>query len=230
MDTTAELIALKQEVAKLKEQLAELRSFLSVQESEVPNQKVLTIRCSGVFLYNPEQPDQLQGMLTAAQDGPSLTLWGSDSKGRVAVEVEEDRGVVRLFQKDLKTGVELGETKNGEPYVAAFHEGRPRAQLKGTNERGFVAAIHDDGQGRVLMSSQLGHGDLLVVGGDMRAAVKLSSEGKDGGGFLTVNHANGKAAVILTSTPGSGVAILNDSRGNLVDSLPSVKPGSDETE
>src|SRR3954454_10113687 len=110
-------------------------------------------------------------MLTAAADGPALSLWGSDEKARISIDVEKDRGAVRLFQKDVKTGVEIAENDKGHTHVAVFHEGRPRAQLKGTPDHGIVSAIHDDGHARVAITSEFDHGDLLVVGGDMKAAV-----------------------------------------------------------
>lgn len=227
MDNSAELDALKKQVAQLKQQLDEIRQFCGFSESD-EGKKNLALRCSGLFLYHPEKPEQLQAMFTAHEDGPSLALWGKDEKARLIVEVQNDRPVVRLYQKDLKTAVEISETDNNEPYVTVFHEGRPRGLIKGLPEQGALSAIHDDGQVRVLMSSQLTHGDLLVVGGDMRAAVKLSSQGQDGGGFLTVNHPNGKAAAIISSTQAGGCVILNDSRGQIVDSLPSMKSNGSE--
>ena len=42
--------------------------------------------------------------------------------------------------------------------------------------------------------------------------------------------ANGKAAAILISTPAGGCVILNDSQGQLIDSLPGVPPDEDDEE
>lgn len=230
MDTEAELIALKKEVAQLKQQLAGLQRFLTVNESDdTPAHKSLTVCCSAVLLQNPSKPG-MQGMLTASEEGPCLSLWGSDNKARVTIQVLKDHGLLRVYQKDLKSGIELGETTKDEPYVGVLHEGRPRATMKATADAGVVSAVHDDGLVRVTMLGQAGHGEVHLVGGDMKTAVKLSSEGPDGGGFVTVNHANGKAAAILISTPAGGCVILNDSQGQLIDSLPGVPPDEDDEE
>lgn len=223
MDTAVELAALKQEVAQLKQQLTEIRRFFNICESEtVPGTKTLTLECSGIFLRNPDDPNKLQGMLTASNEGPVLALWGSDEKARVIIDVREDVGGLHIYQKDLKTGVDLGISQNGEPYVAVLHEGQPRAGLKALPDSGVISAVHDDGLVRVALISHATHAEMFVVGGDMKPAVKLSSDGQDGGGFLTVNHANGKAAVILSSIPVGGCVILNDSRGKIIASLPAT--------
>jgi hypothetical protein len=228
MDTEAELIALKQEVAQLKQQVAELRRFFTIEEPEkAPGQKIMTVRCSGIFLQNPAEPNKTQGLLLANDDGPTIALWGSDEKARVIINVQEDKGAVRVYQEDLKAAVDIGVNEKGESYVGVLHRGNPRAVLKALPENGAVSVVHDDGLVRAMLSSAFDHGEMFVVGGDMKAAVKLSSEGHDGGGFLTVNHANGKAAAILTSTLAGGCVILNDSQGQLVDSLPSLNSGED---
>jgi len=108
--------------------------------------------------------------------------------------------------------------------VAVFHEGKPRALLKGLPKTEVVSAVYDEDHTRISMMSKPAHGEMFLIGGDLQAAIKLSSEGHDGGGFLTVNHANGKPAVILSSTRIAGFIILNDSRGKMYASLPTIPP------
>jgi hypothetical protein len=57
----------------------------------------------------------------------------------------------------------------------------------------------------------------------MKVAVKLSTEGQHDEGFITVNHSNGKAAVIISALPEHGCVILNDRAGQMKYSLPSPK-------
>jgi len=57
----------------------------------------------------------------------------------------------------------------------------------------------------------------------MRVAVKLSTQGQHDEGFITVNHSNGKAAVILSALPDHGCVILNDRAGQMKYSVPDPK-------
>lgn len=57
--------------------------------------------------------------------------------------------------------------------------------------------------------------------------MKLSADGHDGGGFLTVNHPSGKAALILSSTDFRGGIISNTSHGEILAAWPSKKSGED---
>lgn len=227
MDTATELLALKQEVAELKQQLTELRRFLHVDDSEgTPGQKILTVHCSGIFLLNPENPNEMQGTLTASEKGPSFALRGSDSKARIAMDVIEDHGMLTVYQRDLQLGVKVGENKQNEPGISLFTGDKPRVALKALPETGVISAVHDEGHTRVAVMSKPTHGEVFVVGGDLQAGVKLSADNTDGGGFIAVNHANGKGAVFLASTRVSGFVALSDSRGNILTTLPPTPPDS----
>jgi hypothetical protein len=57
----------------------------------------------------------------------------------------------------------------------------------------------------------------------MKVAVKLSTQGQQDEGFITVNHSNGKAAVIVSALKDHGCVILNDRAGQMKYSLPDPK-------
>ncbi len=77
MNIAAELAVLRKEVAQLEEELTELRRFCTIGESDAgPGQKVLTLRCSGVFLYN-----RLTGSVAGhADDRPGWSMEMADEK------------------------------------------------------------------------------------------------------------------------------------------------------
>jgi phage terminase large subunit-like protein len=228
MDTETEINQLKKEVATLKEQLRELRSFFTIETLDEPSQrKIMHLRCWGVTLVNPTDPGQTQGMICGSEDGPFVTLSGADDRARVMIGVEKNQGHIRVYQDELKQIVDIGLDASGKAQVGVLHEGKPRAVLKATPEIGIVSAVHDDGTVRAVMSSHFDHGEFMVVGGDMKAAVKLSADGMDGGGYLTVNHANGKAALILSSTRVGGGVISCDSRGSELAVWPGKKSQED---
>jgi hypothetical protein len=227
MDTETEISQLKKEVATLKEQLRELRSFFTIETlDDPPHHKIMHMRCWGVTIVNPTNPGQTQGMIYGSEDGPSISLSGLDERARVIMDVEKNQGHIRVYQDEMKQIVDIGLDANGKAQVGVLHEGKPRAVIKATPEIGIVSAVHDDGAVRAVMSSHFDHGEFMVVGGDMKAAVKLSADGMDGGGYVTVNHANGKAALILSSTHLGGGIISCDSRGGEL----AVWPGKKSTE
>src|SRR4051794_26092861 len=90
MEQKTEIARLAAEVAELRHQLAELRRFFSIERSEdAPDQpKSLTVRCTAVHLQDPTDPSRTQGILSASQEGPCLSLWGSDQKARLILRVE----------------------------------------------------------------------------------------------------------------------------------------------
>jgi len=103
------------------------------------------------------------------------------------------------------------------------HHGQPRAAIKGTEKCGFVTAVHNGGQGRVAMISKEDSGQILLMNPDMRKAVELSTKGQHDEGLITVNHSNGKAAVIISALPELGCVIVNDRAGEMKYSLPGPK-------
>jgi hypothetical protein len=224
MSNSAELTELKKEVALLKEQLRELRSFFTIESVEgQPGRKTLLIDCSGILLQNPANPNLGQVHFYASEQGPSLAFWGDDGKARIIIDVEKNKGRVRLFEDELKQIVDIGVDGKNNPQIGVLFDGKPRAVMKATPDMGAISAVHDDGAVRAFMCSQFDHGEMFVVGGDMKAAVKLSADGMDGGGYLTVNHANGKSALILSSTQHGGGILSNTSQGQQLALWPNIK-------
>jgi hypothetical protein len=228
MSNSAEL---KKEVAELKEQLRELRGFFNIESVEgQPGLKTLKIECTGLLLKHPVNPNAAQGYLFASEGGPSLALWGKDNHARVMIKVEQDKGCLQMFGEGSKQIVDIGVDAKDNPQIGVLHDGKPRAVLKATADMGAISAVHDDGAVRAFMCSQFDHGEMFVVGGDMKAAVKLSADGMDGGGYLTVNHANGKSALILTSTNLGGGILSHTSQGQQLGVWPDTKDGDSAEE
>jgi hypothetical protein len=228
MEPTDEIAQLKKEVALLKEQMADLHRFFTIEDSEgAPHIKTLLITCSTLLLRDPEPPNETQALFSARDKGVEIALWGDDQKARLILEAKKE-GRITLYQTGLKTGVDIGVDEKNFPYIGVLDQGKPRAIMKARPEGGVVSMVHDDGKVRAMMTSESLIGELLVVNADMKVAVKLSSNGQDGGGFLTVNHPNGKAAAIISSHPATGMVILNDKRGTMTAALPI--PGQTEDE
>ncbi|MEO7298298.1 MAG: hypothetical protein ABI042_06945 [Verrucomicrobiota bacterium] len=226
MNPTDELTKLKNEVARLKDQMNKLRRFLTIEESEtVPGIMNLHITCSSVHLRDPE--GELQGFISAGDKGAQIALWGDDQKLRLHLSTGKE-GRITFYQPGLKMGVDIGVSDDNHPYVAVLDAGKPRAVMKSREGGGAVSVVHDDGKVRATMISEPLCGEIFAVDGDMRTAVKISSNGMKGGGFLTVNHPNGKAAVILTSTDLCGAVIVQDHRSKIVASLPDPKSFGDK--
>lgn len=219
----SELEQLKRRVAELEQEINYLTQHFGVEQFE-GGRKSVNLMCSAITLFNPENPQQLQGRLSGGPDGPELCLWGGDSKSRLSVCVDKD-GVpsIQIFEPDQTVAVHIGYDRENHAVVGVEHKGRPRAALKATEELGIVSAVHNGGQGRVSMISQEAGGKILMLNPDMRVAVKLSTEGQRDEGFITVNHANGKAAVILSALPEHGCVIVNDRAGQMKYSLPNPK-------
>lgn len=223
----AELDQLKSEVAALRRELAELKRFFSIEQPGADNgPALLHIHCSTLTLCDPTDPNRSQGMLAANEDGPALSLWGSDAKARVILSAKKDVASCDLLAKDLKTAVQLTvDEPSGRGQVGILEAGKPRALMKATDQGGVVSVVHDDGQVRALMlSSEHGGGEFLAVTPDMKTGVKITAGGPQGG-VISVNRPNGKPGVLLACTNASGAVIVNDAQGQMLASLPSA-PGT----
>jgi len=251
-ENLSELDQLKQEVARLKEQMRQLTRFIHYHPADVdddgkPLAEHLSIMCWHIAMLDPREPGKTQIRLTASQYGSSINLFDSneksgihltvnnedgaeislddrDHKCRLAARVDEE-GIpsLQILEPDNKVAVHVGYDKQNHPLVGVEHQGEPRACLKATEKYGHVSAVHNGGQGRVAMVSQETSGEILLLNPDMRVAVKLSTQGQHDEGFITVNHSNGKAAVILSALPDHGCVILNDRAGQMKYSVPDPK-------
>jgi hypothetical protein len=226
MNTTkspSELDQLKKRVADHEHEVQDLVQHLGVERFE-DGKKNVNILCSAITLFSPDNPHQMQGCLAGGPDGPELSLWGSADKPRIKVSVDKD-GIpsIQLFQTEEKLAIHIGQDNLGLPSVAVLDNGQPRAAIKASEAAGIVSAVHNGGQARVTMLSHESSGEILLVNPDMKVAVKLSTQGQHDEGFITVNHSNGKAAVILSALPDHGCVMVNDRAGRMKYSLPGPK-------
>ena len=222
-ENPSELEKLKAEVAELRQELNSLTQHFGVETFE-GGKKNVNLLCSAITLFSPDDPNQMRGVLYCDANGPALSLWGKDGKPRVTVQVDQDSiPSIQLFQPDNQLAVAMGQDSLGMPSVGVFHEGRPRAAMKASEKTGIISAVHNGGQARVTIISQENAGEIMLVNPDMKVAVKLSTQGRQDEGLITVNHSNGKAAVILSALPQHGCVILSDRAGRMKYSLPDDK-------
>jgi hypothetical protein len=222
-ENLTELELLKKEVADLKRQFRELSQFVCINGT-MSGKKKLVIVCSSINLCDPDDDDHTQASLWAGQDGPEFHMYDKQENQRVAIKVNQvEGGSIQLFEPEEKLAAHIGRDNLGMSSMGVFDKGNPRAAIKASENMGVVSAVHNGGQARVTMSSQENSGDIMLLNPDMRVAVKLSTQGQHDEGFITVNHSNGKAAVILSALPDYGCVMLNDRAGQMKYSLPDPK-------
>jgi hypothetical protein len=252
MNTTenpAELEQLKQEVARLREEMRQLTRFIHYHpagedDDGKPLAEHLSIICWNITMMDPREPGKTQINLNASQYGPSIHLMDRNEKLRAALTVEDDAAELCLKTRDSQEAISLREEKGasfvnlygpenkigvqlhvdgpaGNGMVGVCEAGNPRAVMKAIEDKGIISAVHNGGQARVTIISQEASGEIMLVNPDMRVAVKLSTQGQRDEGFITVNHSNGHAAVILSALPEHGCVMVNDRAGQVKYSLPS---------
>jgi hypothetical protein len=250
METENEITQLKQEVARLRREMDELKQFIRYNppgpgDDDNAEAAYITIRCAIFQLVHPANPNHsLINMMGSRDKGAFLSMLGADEKPRVLLQTDKGVSEVTLFGKPGQYAATL-RAQNDEPeldlygkhgklgvimkvagdeergQVGVCEAGKPRAIMQArATGGGGISVVHDDGHPRVAITSEEASGDLLMVTPDMQVGVKLSSNGQDGG-FITVNRANGKAGVILSNIATGGAVIVNDPRGQVMASLPS---------
>lgn len=219
----SEFNKLKQEVAELREEINLLTQHFGVDKFE-DGGKSVNLLCSAITLFNYENPNETQGCISGGPDGPELSLWDKDGKPRLSVLVDKDgTPAIQIFDTEKKLAVHIGYAKDNCSAVGVFHNGEPRAAIKGSDNSGYVSAVHKGGQARVSMISNESSGQIMLLNPDMKVAVKLSTQGQHDEGFITVNHSNGKAAVIISALPEHGCVILNDRGGKVKYTVPNAE-------
>jgi hypothetical protein len=244
-----EIAELKKEVARLRKEMNELRQFIRYQPAGVddegkPEAAYLDIRCTFLTLVHPSSPGQTRAMLHATDDGAYLSLLDKEEKARVTLNVENNVPEVLLRGNDLKMkarlllendepqlnlygpedkiGIQLRvESAEGRGVVGVCEGGKPRAVMKATEIGSAISVVHDGGLTRMTMVGTPENGELLGITQDMKAGVKVSADGQNGG-YITVNNALGKAGIILSNVDMCGAIIVNDKAGNIIATLPSI--------
>lgn len=225
MTPEAELAHLRQEVAVLRKQMNDLLHFITIERekgAEVPSG--MNLRCGVIMFQHPDEPQKTQMFMGGGAEGPFVSLWDSKEKGRVVLSVEKDEPRVTLYTGEVMPAVVLlANPDDGCGLVAAYDNGRPRAFIKaGEGDAGCVSICHDDGHARITMRGSENEGCLMAVSPDMKAVVKISSDGPNGGGVVVVNGSNGHPSAFLTSGPEGGAVIVNGPDGKPAASLPDV--------
>lgn len=219
----AELAQLRKETDLLKRDVSALTQFINVDRDDDGKPTNINLRCATILFSHPEHPARMQILMAATSDGPFLSFYGSNGKGRIILSAEKDSPEIRLCTADLKDTVLINaDPEHGRGLVAVLENGNPRALMKAApDSAGVVSCVHDDGQSRVIMRSTEEVGEVMVASMDMHTVIKLTSKSMDGGGTLTVNSPAGKPAVILSYLPGFGGCILiNDAQGKIAASIP----------
>ena len=219
----AELAQLRTETDRLKRDVSALTQFITIERDDDGKPTNINLRCATILCAHPEHPGRMQILMSATVDGPFLSFYGSNEKGRLILSAEKDAPVIKLLNADLKETVLINaDPEHGRGLVAVLENGNPRALMKAAPDAaGVVSCVHDDGQSRVVMRSTEEVGEVMVASMDMQTVIKLTSKSLDGGGTLTVNSPTGKPAVILSYLPGVGGCVLvNDAQGKIAASIP----------
>ena len=249
MNTETEINALKQEVARLRQEMNELKQFIRYNppgedDDGQPCSAYITIRCAIFQLAHPSDPSRSLVNIMGGKDGafvsllgkderprlllnmengvPELNLFGDDNQYKASLRLDQGEPAFELYCQEGKLAVQLkavGEEGHGQVGVCAA--GKPRAVMKSTEKGAAISVVHDDGHARVTMVSELDNGHLMAVTPDMQVGVKILANGMDGG-LITVNRANGKAGVILSNTPVGGTVVVQDKLGTITGHLPMV--------
>ena len=205
MNPDPELARLALEVADLRLQLTELKQFLRLERDETPARKAMSlhIRCSSLDLRHPTAPDDVQGHLSATDEGPSLTLWARATDASIHLTAVESPAL-HLFDKSGEEAAQVAvETETGRGQMVVFDQGKPRALLKSTDKGGVLSVVHDDGKVRACVISAAEGGEIHVVGAQGKTAVKLASN-PEMGGFFTVNNLEGEPRAAVCATKAGG--------------------------
>lgn len=249
MNTETEIETLKKEVARLRQQMNELTQFIHYtppgeDDDGKAQAAYLNIQCTFFRLVHPSDQSYAPVQMMCHPDGSFISVCGKDEKARIVMAVNEgvpewclydrdgnykarmflDNGEPRLdlYAPENKVGVQICvQGPEGRGVMGVCEAGKPRAGMKAIATGGAISAVHDDGHPRITLASTEDNGELLAISQDLKVGVKISANGLNGG-YLTVNHQNGKAGVILGTTPLSGGVMLNDPQGNIVATLPAT--------
>jgi hypothetical protein len=223
MTPETELAHLRQEVATLRQhlndvskQMNDLLRFITIETEEGSDEpRNMNLRCAEVAIHNPYARHQTQMYVCGGVDGPLISLWDSRQKGRVILSVENDVPAITLCTAQHREAVRLEvDPKNGRGLVTVFDKGKPRALMKaGEDGTGSISVVHDDGHARVTMHGTENSGCLMTINPDMKTTVKISSEGRTGGGLVVVNGPTGQPAAFLTHDLAGGVVVVNGPDG-----------------
>lgn len=222
----AEFAKLRKDTDRLRKEMNDLRRFINIEyDDDKTTPSNLNIRCCILTFAHPDFPNRSQMLICAGgkDSGPFISLWGSDEKARIVLKVEKDESHISLFGPDLKDAVILqADGTDGRGCIGVFDKGLPRAIMKAVPDgSGAIAVLHDDNKGRVILRSTAQHGEMIFGTPDLKTAIKLTSDSRNGGGTLTIHGHNGKPAVILGNIPSfGGCVILNDPEGIVYESLP----------
>ncbi len=234
MDPHPEIANLRQEVAKLRQQMDALLHFITIEmEGKTRQPRSMLLRCSVITMEKAEAPHDAQMHISASENGPAIGLWDSRQKGRLILSVEKDEPRLTLHTAELKDAVLLhADQAEGRGLVAVLDNGNPRALMKaGPDNSGAISVVHDDGQSRVTLYGTEDSGTVLLANPDMKATVKISAETELGGGQIVVNGPNGKPAVIVCHHHGiGGVVLTNGTDGQPAASLPDAGYGNQDDE
>ncbi len=196
---------LQSEIAKLRSELAALREeFNKVIRIDRDDDGTIcssairsTIISSENFIIENEHR-KILGMMSSDEDGPCISLSGSDDRARLLLRVTQNAASVKILGDDLETAVEMFSDEDRQGNVVVFSPGNiPRALMKGMEKGGAVSALSPEGKTRAVLHSINDKGEVAVVG--EKALAKMSAT--EGGGSLSIYDQEGKKGAAMMATP-----------------------------
>jgi hypothetical protein len=221
---TEQVTSLTRQVAELQQQVSVFQAFLRTETREGSPMSPLHVRCASLTVCSPENPGRAQAVLAAGSAGPTFTFSGSDGSARMLIEVQEEQVRCSLYGAENQPAVELGAEAGAERgYMAVFDGGKPRALIKASEAGGAVSIVHDDGRPRAMLFGNATHGEVLALGAETEATVKLSCDKAHGGGLITVSGNDAKPAVALSASAEGGAVMVLRKEGTVGCSLATME-------
>jgi len=121
MEHETELAQLKQEVARLREEMRQLTRFIHYHpagedDDGKPLAEHLSIICWNITMLDPRAPGKTQINLTASPSGPSIGLFDCDEKCRISLSADADGPEINLLRENREYAVTVRDEK-GAPSV-----------------------------------------------------------------------------------------------------------------
>jgi hypothetical protein len=229
-----EVAALRAELNQVKEQLADLLRFITIEERDDGSKFLGIITCSVLNVCNPEKAGDTRVFICAGEDEAAVALWGSDHCARAMIRVDEgNRGSVVVQGREKNVAVELwADGDDHGQILVRSPEGNPRAGMKSMPGAGIVSVVADDGSVRAVMRSGEDIGEVAVAlpgkilaklhagerGGLISCfgidrttpGVAMTTNGQ-GDGAILVNHSDGRTGATIACSGASTLVAVSGS-------------------
>lgn len=222
MDTNADIAALREEVAALRQEIEwwrvrwkGIRKFVHFSPEDEGKPAFLSIRCHTLKIEAKDPADDVVAQFSANEHGAQLELWASGDRGALKLGIDENgAGLVTVEDGAGRERVRLGVLPDRDAYAVVFRQdGQPGAVLKGMAETASVAVTGADGKPRVYLHANAdGTGEVAVARTGTAQLAKMSAQAE--GGLFTATQEGVPGAAGLGMMPGgAGLSLSSGPEG-----------------